>query len=304
MYEANTSDWAQTQLGLGYLLKLRGPLAQTSSVDRQLFEDLRFQLIACALMMRRRSFLATEEWKTVPWRGIDNASHSSALKAPLHRLMDVLADIPGMLEDMDGLSIGFDRRDRDARCNVLRTRASQAVKQCQDWYNGWIQLNPRMMQQRTKDIRHCPLEVLLLPPAPASASTTLEFSTLLAANTFAMYHMTLILLYSILHALPCTSYGLLSYTPATVGAALDHSIDSIIASVPYHISPPESANSLAHSTIHSSNIGACFLMVPLRISMLSAKGLQRKWLDTVLSQLADMTKIPDAGASAFGGAMG
>ncbi|RNJ54870.1 hypothetical protein D7B24_009335 [Verticillium nonalfalfae] len=70
----------------------------------ELFVDSRMHLIIIAIKLRRRNFLSSPEWKTIPW--------TNAAKVPKDLLLDIFVDIPGLLEDLDALALCDDAASR------------------------------------------------------------------------------------------------------------------------------------------------------------------------------------------------
>ncbi|EGY23391.1 C6 zinc finger domain-containing protein [Verticillium dahliae VdLs.17] len=70
----------------------------------ELFVDSRMHLIITAIKLRKRNFLSSPEWKTIPW--------TNAAKLPKDLLLDIFVDIPGLLEDLDALALCDDAASR------------------------------------------------------------------------------------------------------------------------------------------------------------------------------------------------
>ncbi|OAQ92556.1 N-terminal fungal transcription regulatory domain-containing protein [Purpureocillium lilacinum] len=85
-------------LGLQALLKLQGPAFYVSGQAHRLFIGLRPAMIVQAICTRNPTFLAEPTWKTVPFKLIK--------PAPLHQLMTIAADLPGLLREFDHSMVG------------------------------------------------------------------------------------------------------------------------------------------------------------------------------------------------------
>ncbi|KAF7114464.1 hypothetical protein CNMCM5793_008768 [Aspergillus hiratsukae] len=83
------------QLGGLQLLQARTPYRHRYGIDRSLYVDLRLYWVTAALVQRKPTFLASNEWLTVPWPG------DAPSKDILHRLLDIAVDIPAYLSQID-----------------------------------------------------------------------------------------------------------------------------------------------------------------------------------------------------------
>jgi hypothetical protein len=97
--------------------------------------------MAGALVARQPSFLAREEWKTIPW------SAGTTKKDILHHLLDLAADIPGLL----ALSDAF----KEAQITSVMGTQELAVKQSTLW-NGIGELTNRFYQWYEDFVLACP----------------------------------------------------------------------------------------------------------------------------------------------------
>ncbi|KAJ5543584.1 hypothetical protein N7461_009587 [Penicillium sp. DV-2018c] len=113
------------------LIEYRGPENHMYGVEHLLFTELRPYWVAGALVTRQASFLAREEWKTVPW------SAGTTKKDILHHLLDLATEIPGLL----GLSDDF----KKAQITSVMGTQEMAVKQSTLW-NGIGELTNRFYQ--------------------------------------------------------------------------------------------------------------------------------------------------------------
>ncbi|RHZ72415.1 hypothetical protein CDV55_108854 [Aspergillus turcosus] len=83
------------QLGGLQLLQVRTPYRHRYGIDRSLYVDLRLYWVTAALVHRKPTFLASQEWLTIPWPG------DAPSKDILHRLLDIAVDIPAYLSQID-----------------------------------------------------------------------------------------------------------------------------------------------------------------------------------------------------------
>ena len=98
--------WVNHGLGLGRIFELRGPHAHIAPPMRLLLESARTLMIVAALSIHKRTFLSRPEWKTIPW------SLGPLQKSSMQQLLDILAEVPYMLEKKDAAaSFTIDRKE-------------------------------------------------------------------------------------------------------------------------------------------------------------------------------------------------
>ncbi|KAJ5170069.1 uncharacterized protein N7500_002852 [Penicillium coprophilum] len=113
------------------LIEHRGPENHMYGVEHLLFTELRPYWIGAALAARQPSFLAREEWKTIPW------SAGTTQKDILHSLLDLATEVPGLLAMSDAF--------KEAQITSLMGTQEMAVKQSTLW-NGIRELTARFYQ--------------------------------------------------------------------------------------------------------------------------------------------------------------
>ncbi|KAM0629561.1 hypothetical protein ACHAPW_006792 [Verticillium nonalfalfae] len=101
---SQAGSWQSHNLGEVALITSRPPVEHADGHAHQLFVDSRMHLIIIAIKLRRRNFLSSPEWKTIPW--------TNAAKVPKDLLLDIFVDIPGLLEDLDALALCDDAASR------------------------------------------------------------------------------------------------------------------------------------------------------------------------------------------------
>ncbi|KAL6235067.1 hypothetical protein BDW75DRAFT_230664 [Aspergillus navahoensis] len=106
-------------LGALRLIQHRGPENHMFGVEHLIFTELRPYWVSASFTARKPSFLAQEEWKTVPW------SAGTTTKNILHYLLDLAVEIPGVLSQHDELQVGIES-------NILSAH-ERAVKQTALW---------------------------------------------------------------------------------------------------------------------------------------------------------------------------
>ncbi|KAL4864429.1 hypothetical protein BDV12DRAFT_176200 [Aspergillus spectabilis] len=110
------------------LIEHRGPENHIYGVEHLLFTELRPYWVSASFLHRAPSFLAREEWKTIPW------SAGTTTKNILHYLLDLAVEIPTLLSQHDELAAGL-------KVNILSAH-EKSVKQAALW-NGVADLTNR-----------------------------------------------------------------------------------------------------------------------------------------------------------------
>ncbi|CDM26300.1 transcriptional regulator family: Fungal Specific TF [Penicillium roqueforti] len=113
------------------LFEHRGPENHMYGVEHLLFTELRPYWIGGALAARQPSFLAREEWKTIPW------SAGTSQKDILHHLLDLATEVPGLLAVSDAF--------KEAQITSVMGAQEMAIKQSTLW-NGIRELTARFYQ--------------------------------------------------------------------------------------------------------------------------------------------------------------
>ncbi|CAG8016631.1 unnamed protein product [Penicillium olsonii] len=123
------------------LIEHRGPENHMYGVEHLLFTELRPYWIGGALAARQPSFLAREEWKTIPW------SAGTTKKDFLHHLLDLAADVPGYL----ALSDAFKNTQKTSVMGAQEMAVKQSTMwngigeltyKFQQWYEDWVLTYP------------------------------------------------------------------------------------------------------------------------------------------------------------------
>jgi hypothetical protein len=89
-----------------------------------------------AILRRRRLPLATPEWKTVPWQSVP--------KDMKDILVDVLVELPGLVEDLDTMRSCVDQDERD----ILQRNLVARCWECDAQLMGWSEILLRIIIPR------------------------------------------------------------------------------------------------------------------------------------------------------------
>ncbi|CAG8212703.1 unnamed protein product [Penicillium salamii] len=146
--------------------------------------------IGGALAARQPSFLAREEWKTIPW------SAGTTKKDFLHHLLDLAAEVPGYL----ALSDAF----KDAQKNSVMGAQEMAVKQSTiwngigeltnkfyQWYEDWVVTYPDGPPQEVEQTGDQGFPIFQRRNLRTGATFTpprFEYPNLLMAQTMCLYY--------------------------------------------------------------------------------------------------------------------
>ncbi|CAG8412787.1 unnamed protein product [Penicillium salamii] len=172
------------------LIEHRGPENHMYGVEHLLFTELRPYWIGGALAARQPSFLAREEWKTIPW------SAGTTKKDFLHHLLDLAAEVPGYL----ALSDAF----KDAQKNSVMGAQEIAVKQSTiwngigeltnkfyQWYEDWVVTYPDGPPQEVEQTGDQGFPIFQRRNLRTGATFTpprFEYPNLLMAQTMCLYY--------------------------------------------------------------------------------------------------------------------
>ncbi|KAL1986153.1 hypothetical protein VTN96DRAFT_6805 [Rasamsonia emersonii] len=128
IYESVTfndpAGWVTHFIGIGRLIEARGPYCHQTGLEKEIFLVTRSIIAIGHVVERKRCFLEQDVWKTTPW------ALSPASKSVMDYLLDILCDIPGILEDADLLQQNF------GSASELRGIVCQRLGSCvQDLYS-------------------------------------------------------------------------------------------------------------------------------------------------------------------------
>jgi hypothetical protein len=108
------------------LVKLQGPQGFRSGAAWAAFQGVRPAIVFSAIHRRQATFISSEEWCSIPWQ-----LHA---KPPWQKAMDIMAQVPELLENFDKLS-------RITSCDNCQVRKMQLLNHCgildralQAWY--------------------------------------------------------------------------------------------------------------------------------------------------------------------------
>ncbi|KAJ5103209.1 hypothetical protein N7532_003738 [Penicillium argentinense] len=181
------------------LIEHRGPENHMYGVEHLLFTELRPYWIGGALAARQPSFLAREEWKTIPW------SAGTTTKDILHHLLDLAADIPGLLAQSDT----FQEEERSSVMSAQESAVKQAsiwngitelTSRFQQWYQDWVVAYPDGPPQEVEQTADQDFPIFRQRNPRTGAvftPTKISYPNLLLAQTMSVYYAFRLVLSSI-----------------------------------------------------------------------------------------------------------
>ncbi|KAK4449056.1 hypothetical protein QBC34DRAFT_97714 [Podospora aff. communis PSN243] len=120
------SHWPMHKMGELALLTARSPDSFVESPSHEMFVDARFMCTIAAVTVRRATVLSRSDWKTIPW--------SKAAKSSRDFLVDILVDIPGLLEQLDVIASCADPCLR----NTLAAKCLEHAHDCERMLTAWL----------------------------------------------------------------------------------------------------------------------------------------------------------------------
>ncbi|KAF5536397.1 c6 zinc finger domain-containing protein [Fusarium mexicanum] len=106
--------WLRHSTGQKAIILANGPESYVEGHAHRLFVDGRLHLIYLEIHNRTRSPFNSPEWKSIPWSKIS--------KSPKDELVDILLEIPGLLEDL-GLHLNDQTQEQlQTRCRICDTQ--------------------------------------------------------------------------------------------------------------------------------------------------------------------------------------
>ncbi|KAF7713624.1 Fungal Zn(2)-Cys(6) binuclear cluster domain-containing protein [Penicillium ucsense] len=181
------------------LIEHRGPENHMYGVEHLLFTELRPYWIGGALAARQPSFLAREEWKTIPW------SAGTTKKDMLHHLLDVATEIPGLLAQSDQFKESQAARTMGAQETAVKQVAlwngiTECMGKFQQWYEEWVVQNSQGLIQEVEQNETQDFPIFRrrdLRTGAIYAPTRFIYPNLLLAQTMCLYYAVRLILSSI-----------------------------------------------------------------------------------------------------------
>ncbi|OJD11563.1 hypothetical protein AJ78_07686 [Emergomyces pasteurianus Ep9510] len=172
------------------LLEYRGPQNHMFGIDHSCFAELRPYWVSLALITRRPTFLAKEEWKTVPF------STGSSPRDMMHHLLDQVVDIPSYLAQfdrfMEGLNSGYiSYTEVGVTQEMLWSWVSDLDQRLRQWKIDWIDSVPARHPTEVRSQGSDPFPIFRcrdLTSMDIVTPTTLVYPDLRIAHTICVYY--------------------------------------------------------------------------------------------------------------------
>ena len=218
--------------GLAQLVKLQGPQGFHSGAAWAAFQGVRPAIVFSAIYRRQATFISSEEWCSIPWQ-----LHA---KPPWQKAMDIMAQVPELLENFDKLS-------RITPYDSWQARKMQLLNHCgilggalQAWYQD---LPSSFALETADDLWYTKSSSRADSPFPIE----LHFNDQIHAQALILYWATCVLVY---HTMQKVRQAPDSTTSSQVKPALSaehdllptqtdpyHYATYIVQSIPYFLEP-------------------------------------------------------------------
>ncbi|KAL2816502.1 hypothetical protein BJX63DRAFT_137456 [Aspergillus granulosus] len=181
------------------LIEHRGPENHMYGVEHLFFTELRPYWVSASFSRRAPSFLAQEEWKTIPW------SAGTTAKNILHYLLDLAVEIPGFLSQYDEITAGINSNilsahersvKQTALWNGVEDLTNRFVLWKINWVDGYPDGAPREVEAKDEGlfpVFHC----RNLRTGEIITPTKFEYPDLLLTQTMCIYYATRLILSSV-----------------------------------------------------------------------------------------------------------
>jgi hypothetical protein len=262
---------------MGRLFEVRGPQKHQVGEERAIFEASRAIVALGHLVSRKRCFLESQEWKTVPW-ALEPGS-----KTMIMYLHDILCDLPGLMEDADLLYSLKMRPAFDAHHSLVSDGILSCLKELYEWRATWQQQNPNPCREVLSN--DATTDPVLFP-------VVLQYPSLIEANSITLYNAILLLLIKL-------GFQVIGphFNPAVCSLHLPQEID-YGPLIPPGLAPNPQALAIEickgveyHLCEERRRAGAFFLMFPLRVAWqaFDPGDPVAVWLEGVMKMIADST---------------
>ncbi|KIW28976.1 uncharacterized protein PV07_04827 [Cladophialophora immunda] len=184
--------WVSHVEGMARLIQLRGPESHVVGLSHRLFLGFRSTCITYALATRQSTYLAQQDWLTVPWE--------TQPKSDLDRLLDIMAQIAVLIEKAarpNTASSAFDIPHAQ-RLGLLQ-QGWEFHSQLESWYQTLL------LNQAGPPYCERPSSTRFLPRLASVFPKALHFQNFEIARLHLSYWTTLLLLHSSILTTPFSS---------------------------------------------------------------------------------------------------
>ncbi|CAN8101225.1 unnamed protein product [Discula destructiva] len=166
-------------LGIAQILKHCGPQAFQQEPLLTAFRSCRALLICQSFATRRRIFLEEPKWKTIPWEKMS--------KTALDSLLDILADMPGIVNDMAASEHPISPATRSS----FHQKVGQLRIKLTTWRWTWGKSNPGAAHEVPSNLRISNIDTAVFRE---QLETMIEFDTTQQALEMLTYNAGLLYL--------------------------------------------------------------------------------------------------------------
>ena len=128
IFEGSTLEsrsWLSHAQGAARLIEFRGPERHRNRQAHHVFLGSRVPTIYAAILSRKATYLADEDWRTIPWENQHRTYYD--------KLVDTTTDIPGLLAEIDAANIGSPNPLTYARKKELLNDLANVQKCLDTW---------------------------------------------------------------------------------------------------------------------------------------------------------------------------
>ncbi|KAJ5823835.1 hypothetical protein N7447_006175 [Penicillium robsamsonii] len=181
------------------VIEHRGPENHIYGVEHLIFTELRPYWIGAALAARQPSFLAHEDWKTIPW------SAGTTQKDILHSLLDLATEVPGLLAISDAfkeaqITSHMGRQEMAVKQSTLWNKIRDLTNRFYRWYEDHVVAYPDGPPQEVEQIGDQGFPIFQRRDLRTGATfipTRFTYPNLLLAQTMCVYYAVRLVLSSI-----------------------------------------------------------------------------------------------------------
>ncbi|KAM7186037.1 Sterigmatocystin biosynthesis regulatory protein [Rhypophila sp. PSN 637] len=157
------NNWQRHNSGELALFVARKPEAHEEGDAHHIFADERVEMALSSILQRKRLVLGDPAWKTVPWQ--------LSPKNLKDVLVDVLVDMPGLVEDFDHMMRHFHQLEMSSASLFTRQSAAMitATTLCEELLQKCWEYDRHLL-----DWSHLVLQLPRQPPSVTSDSTNVE----------------------------------------------------------------------------------------------------------------------------------
>lgn len=242
---------------------------------RSILEASRMGITVDCLIKRKRCFLSSDDWKTIPW------AQEPESKFSISYLHDILSDIPGLMENADTIQFSdMAPEELLARRNLVLQNLTCLWATLYKWRVSWQLQNPSSSWEVPSTTDHSPFPYVL------------QFSSLIHAKEFTLYNAILLLLFRIGFQVVGPSFNPL-FSPLHLPQDIDYrphnppGLTSNIGAVAIEIC--KSVEYHLHEDRRGG--GALFLLFPLRLAWqtFEPSSTQATWIQGIMEMVAEST---------------